>query len=141
MKDGVLNIDGTPVKLQHLPDYYYAEPFSRGGDTGCRAAIMRSTGNLARRGRASHHQDLRPPQFDNTQVFTVPAGHYFMMGDNRDDSADSRDATSGVGYVPAENLVGRAQFIFYSTDGYAAWWETWKWPFTVRYDRLLMAIH
>ncbi len=49
--------------------------------------------------------------------------------------------TSGVGYVPAENLVGRAQFIFFSTDGYAAWWEPWKWPFTVRYDRLLMAIH
>jgi signal peptidase I len=64
-----------------------------------------------------------------------------MLGDNRDDSADSRDPTSGVGFVPAENLVGRAQFIFFSTDGYAHWWEVWKWPFTVRYGRLLSGIH
>jgi signal peptidase I len=80
------------------------------------------------------------PQFDNTQVFTVPSDHYFMMGDNRDDSADSRDPRSGVGYVPSENLVGRAEFLFFSTDGYAALWEPWKWPFTVRYGRLFSAI-
>jgi len=63
------------------------------------------------------------------------------MGDNRDNSADSRDPMSGVSYVPAENLVGRAEFIFFSTNGAARWWEVWNWPFTVRYDRLLSAIH
>jgi signal peptidase I len=78
---------------------------------------------------------------DNTEVFHVPPDHYFMMGDNRDNSADSRDPASGVGYVPAENLIGRAQFLFFSTNGYADWWQVWRWPFTIRYDRLLHAIH
>ncbi len=71
---------------------------------------------------------------DNTDVFIVPPGHYFAMGDNRDDSMDSR--TTAVGYVPAENLVGRAEIIFFSTDGTSHWWEVWKWPFAVRYSRL-----
>jgi len=71
---------------------------------------------------------------DNTDVFIVPPGHYFAMGDNRDDSMDSR--TSAVGYVPAENLVGKAEIIFFSTDGTAHWWEVWKWPLAVRYSRL-----
>ena len=77
---------------------------------------------------------------ENTCPFIVPPGHYFMMGDNRDNSADSRDPSSGVGYVPAENLVGHAEFIFFSTNGYARWWEVWNWPFTIRYGRLLTAI-
>jgi signal peptidase I len=79
--------------------------------------------------------------FDTTPAFHVPPGHYFMMGDNRDDSADSRDPMGGVGYVPAENLVGKAQFLFFSTNGYADWWQIWRWPFTIRYGRLLEAIH
>jgi len=70
----------------------------------------------------------------------VPPDRYFMMGDNRDNSSDSRVRDSGVGFVPAENLVGRAEFIFFSTDGSAQWWEIWKWPFAVRYDRLFKAI-
>ena len=86
----------------------------------------------------SSHGDDQP--LDNTDEFTVPPNTFFMMGDNRDDSADSRDPTSGVGFVPAENLVGKAQFIFFSTDGYARWWEVWKWPFTIRYRRLLSGI-
>jgi signal peptidase I len=71
--------------------------------------------------------------FDNTDVYTVPAGHYFMMGDNRDDSNDSR---AEVGYVPAENLVGKAQVIFYSYDGTSPFWQFWNWPWEIRYDRL-----
>ena len=68
---------------------------------------------------------------DNTQLFVVPAGNYFMMGDNRDDSDDSR---LDVGYVPSENLEGKALFRFFSTDGY--FWEFWKW----RFDRMFTAI-
>jgi signal peptidase I len=75
---------------------------------------------------------------DNTGVFIVPEGHYFMMGDNRDNSDDSR---AGVGYVPLENLVGKAQIIFFSTDGSARFWEVWKWPAAVRYWRLGQSVN
>ena len=81
------------------------------------------------------------PDVENTCPFIVPPDHYFMMGDNRDNSSDSRVRDSGVGMVPKENLVGHAQFIFFSSDGTASWWEIWKWPFAIRYDRLFRAIH
>jgi len=90
------------------------------------------------------HPILRQPGTDddsmnNTQVYVVPPDHYFMMGDNRDNSADSR-ILSGVGYVPAENLVGRAEFIFFSARG-GALWEVWKWPWDIRWGRFFTAIH
>jgi signal peptidase I len=78
--------------------------------------------------------------YDNTPVYTVPAGHYFMVGDNRDGSNDSR-AQNVVGYIPFENLVGRASFIFFSTGGHIALWEVWKWPFTAHYNRIAKSIH
>jgi signal peptidase I len=77
---------------------------------------------------------------DNTPVYDVPSGDYFAMGDNRDNSQDSR-VLSAVGYIPAQNLVGKAQFLFFSTDGSARWWEVWKWPFGIRYRRLFHGIH
>ena len=80
----------------------------------------------------------RDGPLDNTQQFVVPPGHYFMMGDNRDNSNDSREE---VGYVPAENLEGKAIFRFFSTDGSAHIWEIWKWPFAIRYSRILTLIH
>lgn len=76
---------------------------------------------------------------DNTEKYTVPEGHYFMMGDNRDNSRDSR-VLDLVGYVPFDNLVGRADLIFFSTNGSANIVQFWKWPWTIRYDRLLTRI-
>ncbi len=74
---------------------------------------------------------------DNTAEFVVPEGHYFMMGDNRDNSADSR---YDVGFVPAENLIGRASLIFFSLGNDTAFREIWKWPTNLRYDRLFKVV-
>ncbi|MDE0256165.1 MAG: signal peptidase I, partial [Rhodospirillaceae bacterium] len=79
------------------------------------------------------------PGSDNTGVYTVPAGHYFMMGDNRDNSSDSR--FSGVGMVPLRNFIGRAQFLFFSVNGSASIWEVWKWPGSIRWSRLFQGIN
>jgi signal peptidase I len=62
-----------------------------------------------------------------------------MMGDNRDNSVDSR-VLQAVGYVPRDNLVGRAEFLFLSTDGSARIWEVWKWPGAIRAERLFNAV-
>jgi signal peptidase I len=75
--------------------------------------------------------------FDNTQVYTVPEGHYFVMGDNRDSSRDSR-FLGEVGYIPFDNLIGRAEIIFFSVNGDAL--KFWLWPQTVRFDRLFQSI-
>jgi signal peptidase I len=76
---------------------------------------------------------------DNTEVYTVPEDHYFFMGDNRDNSQDSR-VTHMVGPVPFENIVGRADFIFFSTNGHARLFEFWKWPWSIRYGRFFNSI-
>jgi signal peptidase I len=81
---------------------------------------------------------------DNTPVYTVPAGHYFAMGDNRDNSLDSRvpnrGGLNGVGYVPLDNLVGRAEILFFSTNGGARFWEFWNWPSATRFRRLFQSV-
>ena len=74
----------------------------------------------------------------------MPADHVFAMGDNRDKSSDSRFMTySGVGFVPVENLVGRAEILFFSieSDPGDRWWAFWEWPFKIRWSRILKPIH
>ncbi len=76
---------------------------------------------------------------NNTQLYTVPPGDMFMMGDNRDDSMDSRMLLD-VGYVPIENALGPATIIFFSIDAQYPWWEVWEWPSEIRWNRLLRRV-
>ena len=75
---------------------------------------------------------------DNTTIYIVPGDHFFVMGDNRDNSQDSR-FTNVVGYIPIENLIGKAQFIFFSLEN-SRFLEFWKWPKAIRTNRLFMKI-
>ncbi len=79
---------------------------------------------------------------DNAGPFLVPPNHYFMMGDNRDNSTDSRvpQDQGGVGYVPFENIEGRARIVFFSVGDGAPAWQFWRWPWTLRVNRLFKVV-
>lgn len=123
MQDGVLFINGEAVPKEQVDDFV--------GSDGAPISQFRET---LPNGVSYLTLDITPNSAgDNTREFVVPAGHYFMMGDNRDNSADSR---FDVGYVPFENFVGKAQVIFFSIDD-ASPLEVWEWPTSLRPGRLL----
>ena len=132
MIDGVLNINGTPVPRQRIDDFIT-------DDDGVTQRVKQFRETLPN-GVSYNTLDLTDNGFyDNTPVYTVPPGDYFMMGDNRDNSTDSR-VLSAVGYVPYENIIGRAQIIFFSIRDGAHAWEAWRWPWTVRWNRLFTLV-
>ena len=126
---GILHINGTPVKRELMGE---AEVSGFAGGSSKLREYIETLPNGVQH-RIWERSDRDP--LDNTPVYKVPAGHYFAMGDNRDSSQDSR-VQSSVGFVPFENLVGRAEFLFFSHDGSAAIWEFWKWPGAIRYGRI-----
>jgi signal peptidase I len=132
MIDGLLHINGQPIKRERVEDFIDTEE-------GVRAPPVKRWRETLPNGVSYYSLDLVDNGFaDNTQVYTVPDGEYFMMGDNRDNSTDSR--FSQVGPVPLENIVGRAQIIFFSVYEGERAWEFWRWPFSVRWSRLFTIV-
>ncbi len=134
MKNGRLFINGEIVKRERIEDLIQTD----------------GNGNLRRSVRYSEtlpngkvHTILEEwgdkGPLDNTGIYEVPAEHYFAMGDNRDNSQDSR-VRPQVGFIPKVNLVGRAEVLFFSTNGGARIWEVWKWPVAMRFKRFFQEI-
>jgi signal peptidase I len=133
MIGGVLHINGKPVERERIEDFVETDA----DGTTTRAKRWRET---LPNGVSYTTLNLVDNSFySNTPVYEVPPGHYFMMGDNRDNSQDSR-VMSAVGFVPLENIIGRAQLIFFSVlEGDHAW-EVWRWPWSVRWNRVFSLI-
>ncbi|MGB6117449.1 MAG: signal peptidase I [Mesorhizobium sp.] len=130
MVDGVLHINGTPVTREKTGEINNQDitEVNRPVD------VYRET---LPNGVSYDTLDLTPNGIsDNTREVTVPEGNYFMMGDNRDNSADSR----AFGFVPYENLVGRANIIFFSIGGSYSPLQVWMWPTEMRPSRLLTMV-
>lgn len=131
VKNGILRINGKTVRRERIGEMiafdrlnrpetlvHYKETFPEGHEhsIGEKSDFYRS---------------------DHTAAIVVPEEHFFVMGDNRDRSSDSRRGW----FVPKKNIIGKAQVLFFSFDkSKAKIWEIWKWPFAIRYDRLFMKI-
>ena len=147
VKDGLLYINGAPVKV--TPDGTFEEVKEPQGPQGsmprCANEPVGEGGTcISERfietlpeGRSHKILNIDNGYADNTPLYTVPEGHYFFMGDNRDNSMDSRFAlaTGGVGMLPAEYLIGRADRIIFSSAGRSLFYF-WTW----RADRFFKAI-
>jgi signal peptidase I len=131
VREGILHINGDPVARRAIRTEEETTPY------GLRRTIIYEE-TLPNGVRHIMQEEGDNYYLDNTPEFAVPEGHYFFMGDNRDNSQDSRTPT--VGFVPAENLVGRAEAIFFSLSGTEPFWQFWDWPNNIRWDRLFIKI-
>ena len=156
VKSGQVWLNGKPVPKKRIGDFVvpvspnthcYAPRFQKmdgNGKTFCHYPQFRET---LPGGKSYNVLDFGPSDAnnpwgvdaDNTQTFIVPEGHMFVMGDNRDNSMDSRFPAvegGGIGIVPQKNLVGKAAVMMFSTDGSAEWLKPWTWFTAARWNRI-----
>ena len=147
MRGGRLFLNGRPVAKERIADlvvpvspnsgcFSQFQDEDEGGRPICRYPRFQET---LPGGRSYAVLDQGATTADDTEVFTVPANHAFLMGDNRDDSADSRFPAvpgGGIGFVPLANIEGKAVVTFWSTDGSAQWLLPWTWFSAARWERI-----
>ena len=159
MKAGLLHINGEPVKRGRVEDFVLPvspevieharevgraspcfiptfETVREDGSAACEYPQYRET---LPNGVSYNTLDMGMLPQDDTETYLVPEGHLFMMGDNRDNSLDSRFpalAGQGIGFVPQNNLVAEASFMYFSTDGSASWIKPWTWFTAARWSRI-----
>ena len=134
MQDGRLYINGTMVEREEIGT-------GEDTDSDMRTVPVTLYKETLPNGVTHTIQEVSDSQpLDKTAEYVVPAGHYFMMGDNRDRSADSR-VLSQVGYVPYGNLIGKAEARFFSIRNNLPPWQLWEWPANVRWDRMFQSVY
>jgi signal peptidase I len=132
MIDGTLQLNGSPVSEERVGDF--VDP-ATSGEQRVPQLVERLPG-------AAGFPLLKQKEhgaLDDTEAWTVPPGMVFVMGDNRDSSEDSR-AMDSIGFVPVDNIVGKAEIRLFSLAGRTQWWEVWKWPTALRMDRVLTRV-
>ena len=148
VRGGQVFLNGRAIPKKRIDDFVapvtanspcFGSEFSEiasDGSTRCRYPRYRET---LPEGKSYDVLDVANSDADDTRLFTVPSGHLFLMGDDRDKSADSRFPAvegGGIGFVPVENLEGRASVSVFSTNGSANWFLPWTWVSAARWERI-----
>lgn len=140
MKRGVLHINGKPVELKRMENYIYTDEHGEKSEV----AQFEETLPNGVKHPILKHEPFGKGYYDNTDVFYVPEGHYFFMGDNRDRSKDSRNQQV-VGFISEDAILGRPEFMFYSkkvfgTAPFFGWFMPWTWFQGIRPHRFFQRI-